>query len=273
MLAYDVVLFNTRRDRIPGACSDFKADITLVLDSSGSIRDMNPTDKSYDNWQLLLEFAVRLVDELYGVAGEVRFAAVKFSTTAESVFHLDSYTDKESLKDRIRNITYMGGHTFTAEGISIMHHEEFTTGNGDREGVQNIAIIVTDGNSTIQKENTIPNARAARKAGIAIFSVGITSRVNVDEVRRMSSEPQLKDTNYFLSTDFNTLTAVAENIVASACDKTPGKNWIRIRVDRPNVFMYTRTGGVRNYVSIIIDAARLLLKSDRSRVPRTLSEN
>ena len=31
-------------------------DLCIVIDSSGSIRDNNPPDNSYDNWRLLLDF-------------------------------------------------------------------------------------------------------------------------------------------------------------------------------------------------------------------------
>ena len=36
-------------------------DLCIVIDSSGSIRDNNPKDGSYDNWELLLNF-VKEVD-------------------------------------------------------------------------------------------------------------------------------------------------------------------------------------------------------------------
>lgn len=32
-------------------------DLCIVIDSSGSIRDRNPPDGSYDNWQLILQYA------------------------------------------------------------------------------------------------------------------------------------------------------------------------------------------------------------------------
>ncbi len=31
-------------------------DLCIIVDSSGSIRDNNPSDGSYDNWDLLLQF-------------------------------------------------------------------------------------------------------------------------------------------------------------------------------------------------------------------------
>ena len=35
-------------------------DLCIVIDSSGSIRDNNPRDNSYDNWALVLQFVSRV---------------------------------------------------------------------------------------------------------------------------------------------------------------------------------------------------------------------
>lgn len=51
-------------DICPDACTNFYSDLVFVVDSSGSIRDTNPLDKSYDNWNLTLEFMVKLIDQL-----------------------------------------------------------------------------------------------------------------------------------------------------------------------------------------------------------------
>ena len=40
-------------------CDD-KLDLVVILDSSGSIRDNNPEDGSYDNWQLVKDFVTSL---------------------------------------------------------------------------------------------------------------------------------------------------------------------------------------------------------------------
>ncbi len=37
-----------------------RIDLCIVIDSSGSIRDNNPSDGSYDNWSLMLNFVVEV---------------------------------------------------------------------------------------------------------------------------------------------------------------------------------------------------------------------
>ena len=43
-----------------GGCRE-KIDLLLVIDSSGSIRDNNPADGSFDNWQLVKDFLRDLI--------------------------------------------------------------------------------------------------------------------------------------------------------------------------------------------------------------------
>ncbi|KAI0220298.1 Matrilin-3 [Lamellibrachia satsuma] len=203
---------------LTGACENYMADIVFVVDSSGSIRDANPKDGSYDNWELLLNFMVTMVDKLNIGSNQVRIGVVKFSTDAESVFHLNQYTDKNSLKEAIRRISYLGGHTNTAGGIRIMHDDEFTAQNGDRPGVPNIAIVVADGVSTRDESSTIPEAIRARNNNIKIYSVGITSGVKEAELRDISSSPHEKDKNYFMAPNFQNLDRVAVAITSDACD-------------------------------------------------------
>ena len=59
-----------------------------------------------------------------------------------------------------------------------MHEEMFTFANGDRPGVPNLGIVITDGVSTINKYDTIPQAYAARRDGIAMFAIGVGSEVS-----------------------------------------------------------------------------------------------
>ena len=39
-------------------------DVVFLLDASGSVRDNNPIDHSYDNWNLMLSFVVDLTKSL-----------------------------------------------------------------------------------------------------------------------------------------------------------------------------------------------------------------
>ena len=118
---------------------------------------------------------------------------------------MDSFDTRYQVKEAIRNIDVIGSETNTSGAIHLMRHEQFTRRNGDRKSAENVAIIITDGESNIDRNATIPEAKKARRDDITIYSIGITDSINEDEVKHMSSQPQKKDKNYFLSTDFESL--------------------------------------------------------------------
>ena len=101
-----------------------------------------------------------------------------------------------------------------------MNDVEFRSGNGDRPNIQNIAIIITDGVSTRDVAQTIPEAIRARNRGIKIYSVGITKGINEKELREMSSMPQQENKDYFKAADFRSLEKVALAITNNACDNS-----------------------------------------------------
>ena len=200
----------------------------FVLDSSGSIRDNNPPDRSYDNWDLLLNFVVGVIDRLTISSSATRVGVVRFSGNARSMFYLNTYmNDKNGMKEAVRNIGYVGSNTHTAAGIIEMMTNQFTSEHGDRLNVQNYAIIITDGVSTINKESTIPEAERARDRGITVFSIGITTAIDENELRMMSSQPQQESRTYWKSASFQMLPDITDELVSQTCaTPAPGKYYM-----------------------------------------------
>lgn len=116
---------------------------------------------------------------------------------------------------------YPGGNTNTPLALSVLRSQIFGI-SGDRPGVPDAAIILTDGVPTVRPGNTIPEANAAKGQGIKIFPVGITRFIDENILRDMSSSPQIKGQNYFTSPTFAELDRVLETLVASTCGPTPG---------------------------------------------------
>jgi collagen type VI alpha len=220
----------------PADCTQSRADIVFVIDSSGSIRDQNPPDGSYDNYELLLGFVNSIVDKLNIGMNLTRVGAVRFSDYGDNVFYLNTYTSKEDVKNAISRTGYMGGNTNTSGGIRAMFLNQFTQARGDREDVQNIAIVITDGKSTFDSARTVPDANSAKNAGITVFSVGITNATNEDELRLISSPPQQMNQNYWLSADFNSLNTMTTQIVAETC-KTENEG----NISKPIINIRTET--------------------------------
>ena len=68
-----------------------------------------------------------------------------FSEQVNLVFTLDTYTDAEAVKNAIKSLAYLGQTTNTPEGLKFTREQCFNQANGDRPGVQNLAIFISDG--------------------------------------------------------------------------------------------------------------------------------
>ena len=152
-----------------------------------------------------MEFCVKLVEGFNVGSGKTRFGFVTFSNWAENIFYLDSYDNIEDMKNAIVAISYVGGSTNTYAGLREMHNTQFVESKGDRPGIPNIAILITDGASNIESEQTIPEAEAAREDGILIFSIGVNAFDSEEEIKLVSSQPQLYLRNYFLFPSYENL--------------------------------------------------------------------
>ena len=76
--------------------------------------------------------------------------------------HLDFLKSVSLTLQAVERMEYVRGRTNTAEALRLLYTEMFTPFNGDRVDVPNYAIVITDGESNINSENTLPEAIAAR---------------------------------------------------------------------------------------------------------------
>ena len=147
--------------------------------------------------------------------------AVLFSDRGELLFRLNQYPNLQDARDAILRTRYPGANTNTSGGLYIARSQLFNANNGDRPNVPNLAIVITDGKSTFDNELTLPYAEDLRADGVQMVSVGITSSIDEDELKALSSLPQIRNVNYFTSPDFQQLEGIIETLLASACVVTP----------------------------------------------------
>ena len=210
-------------------CSDIRADIVFVVDSSGSIRDADPgTDANPNpNYTFMRQFMANIVDGFTIGPNDVQVGAVTFSNEGVNRFFLNTYNNQADLTAALLNLAYDGGNTNTSGGLRRMHEDQFSAANGGRDNVDKIAIVITDGISTYDKELTIPEAETARNKGITIYAVGVTDAATTgagrQELSLMSSLPQVENENWFAAPDFDTLNTIEETLLTAACDDDPSK--------------------------------------------------
>jgi len=204
----------------PGAtsdCEDQKADIVFVVDSSGSIRDMNPADGSYDNWNIVLEFISSMVEKLNINENGVKVGLVIYSAAAQSEFYMSTHNTKAAIVADVKDTPYLGSYTNTSGGLYLMMTDQFTLAHGDRLDVPNIAIVITDGESNLDTEVTVPYATQAHQSGIQIVTIGVTSAVNMNEIEGISSPPHVLNQNYFTIDAFTNLDGIVTSLVDLTC--------------------------------------------------------
>ena len=234
-------------------------DIGFIIDGSGSIRDANPSDGSFDNWNLLLQFVASVIDRLPRSGTQV--GAVLFSDRGELLFRLNRYTNLENARDAILRTRYPGANTNTSGGLYVARTQLFNVNNGDRPNVPNLAIVITDGKSTFDSDRTLPIAADLRAAGVQMVSIGITNSVDENELRGLSSLPQRENVNYFTSPDFQQLGQIIDTLLASACVVTPPPATTRRPSKSFNVYSYVRVA-VPSFCLFMCSSCCLLILSE-----------
>ena len=188
------------------SCSDVQVDMVFVLDASTSVTE--------NNFLVMKDF---IKDFLFNAAidnGNVRVGIIIYSTEDYLQFHLNTYQNKLALFTAIDDIPYRYGSTNTADALNAMRTQMFTAANGDRPGVPNVAIVITDGVSNINSRRTIPEAEQARAAGIHIYAIGI-GLTDTTELDGIASKPV--DENRFSVQEFSELRDLREKVFASLC--------------------------------------------------------
>ncbi|XP_053401477.1 uncharacterized protein LOC123550590 isoform X2 [Mercenaria mercenaria] len=187
-----------------------KADIVFILDSSGSI--------GQSNYNKMLSF-VRDVSSKFDIGPDkVRIGTEIFSDRTYIQFNLNKYNDGASVDKAIGNIPYKRGTTNTGQALKDAYSKMFTAGNGDRPGVPNIAIVVTDGRST-NRPTTLSEAKKLRDSGAQVFTVGVGSGVDKSELNAVATDP---DSSHVLQvTDFSKLTQITASLNSKACAAIP----------------------------------------------------
>ncbi|CAG2240336.1 COL6A [Mytilus edulis] len=187
-------------------CGQAKFDIVIILDSSTSV--------GHDNYQQMKNFCKDFLKNADLDSGNIQVGIVSYSTGVHIEFQMNDYCTSQDIMDAIDAIPYRYGSTNTADGLRTMRSQMFTSRNGDRDGVPNVVIILTDGVSNINSRRTIPEAEQARAAGIHIYAVGIGLR-DTRELDAMASEPASE--NSFNVQSFDELAVLSDQVFQTFC--------------------------------------------------------
>jgi len=88
------------------------------------------------------------------------------------------------------------GKTNTQDALRKLYESVFTVSGGDRSGIKDVAIVVSDGNSNVESGRTLSEAGEARRRGVELFAVAVGQQSNMAEMAGIATDP---DSTHLLS--------------------------------------------------------------------------
>ena len=173
-----------------------QADVVFMLDASRSIRD--------GDFNKVLVFVDGVARRLGTWNARTRVAVLTYSDASHVAFHLGASLSAAAISDAIMSVAppETRGQTNTAAVLRALRDQMFRWERGDRPGVPNVGVIVTDGFSSVGMETTLAAAMEARHRGLLLFGVGVGID-DGDELEWITQDPQ----RVFLTRDFDSLTS------------------------------------------------------------------
>ncbi|XP_067148283.1 collagen alpha-6(VI) chain-like [Apteryx mantelli] len=169
---------------VPAVCSSATiADIVFLVDESSKIGSKN--------FQLIRAFLLKIVNALDIGPSNVRVGLVLYSNEPRLEFSLDTFKDKSEILNYLKNLPYRGGQTYTGVAIEFLRKKVFTQEAGSRkkQGVQQIAVVITDGQSL---DNYTEPASKLRRKGITVYAVGIQNTTESSKLDKIATYPPRK---------------------------------------------------------------------------------
>nr|XP_022326823.1 uncharacterized protein LOC111126454 isoform X2 [Crassostrea virginica] len=184
-------------------CSQSKADIVFLLDSSGSVGE--------DNFVFLTSFIGDLISD-FNIGPEfVQVGLVTYQTNVTNRFDLNRYGTKEEVLNATKQVPYSGGWTNTDLGLNHTLWHSFAEDHGARPFTTQLLLVFTDGVSN-HPSSTRQVADDVKGSGVTIISVGVESGVDSPELFAIASREEyvFRATSF---TDLETIKYSLENII------------------------------------------------------------
>ncbi|XP_026172742.1 collagen alpha-6(VI) chain-like isoform X2 [Mastacembelus armatus] len=191
---------------LTGDCKAAKlADVVFIIDESDSI--------GANNFQLVRTFLHSIVSGLEVSPNRVRVGIVVYSDKPTAHVFLNTFDDKNELLNFIKILPYHGGGKNTGTALKFTREKVFIEQKGSRKnkGVQQVAVVITDGKS----EDMVGKAAAnLRRAGVTIYAVGIKD-ANQTQLVQMASYPANK--YVYTVESFTKLRALEQSLQKTLC--------------------------------------------------------
>lgn len=181
------------------------ADIVFIVDESGSI--------GTPNFRLVRNFLHSMVSGLEVGPTRVRVGIVMYRDRPTAQVYLDSFNDKKELLKFIQILPYHGGGTKTGAALNFTKNHVFIKERGSRreKGVQQVAVVITDGKS---QDDVSKAAAGLRRDGVTVYAVGVKD-ANRTQLVDMASHPPNK--HMFVVDSFEKLKSLEQSLQKIVC--------------------------------------------------------
>ena len=112
----------------------------------------------------------------------------------------------------MRHLAYLGGRTNTTAALSLLCGAVFQTSAGDRPFAANVALLVANGESTLDAARVSTEAAACRDAGIVMVVVAADHTV-ADSVELKSIVSPPIELNYFVTQSLSALPNITDAVI------------------------------------------------------------
>lgn len=174
-----------------------KIDLTFVMDLS--------TIVGIEGYEKQKNFVRDVVVHLDVGPDSTRVAVVTFSANASIQFGFSPLKSKSDILREISNINDKPlGATRTYVALEEVHRNVYAPGNGQRSGVVDVVVVLTDGGTNPACVDTLSleegkmqtqiEAEKIKSRPAFIFAIGIGNQIDIAELNGISSDPDSKFT-------------------------------------------------------------------------------
>jgi hypothetical protein len=154
-----------------------------MIDISGSL------ENEYDT---MIQMARTIVYGLDLDNGNAQVGALAFSSQVQGEFYLNSYQrSRESVITALQFYNY-AGTTNQAAALNEVRINQFRAANGARSGSAKVAVLLTDGYSTVEPDAFVPSAQALRNTGVELYVIATGDSPDLSTLQSVASNPSSK---------------------------------------------------------------------------------
>ncbi|XP_012587529.1 PREDICTED: collagen alpha-4(VI) chain-like [Condylura cristata] len=202
---------------------------TALKGTIGACRTTTPTDLVFlieefsrdkqSNFQQVVSFLKTMVSSLHIHPDEVKMGLVFYNEEPRLEFLLDTFRNANRILEHLDKLTYRGRRRKSkiSAALDFLREKVFIQPSS-RQGVQQIAVVITDRNS---QDNVSRSASLLRKLGVTIYVVGTQLDSDSKDLEKIASYPPWK--HVILLESFLQLSIVESKIKNHLCPEMVGR--------------------------------------------------